>query len=34
MKSVETAEKQQKAQDADHGPLDQREFDDSGYHAM
>ena len=34
MKGVEPAEKEEKAQDADHDPLDEREFDDSGYHGV
>jgi len=34
MKGVEPAEQEDKAQDADHDPLDQREFNDSGYHGV
>ena len=34
MKGVEPAEKEKKAQDADHDPLDQREFNNSGYHGV
>jgi hypothetical protein len=34
MKGVEPAEQEEKAQDADHDPLDERKFDDSGYHGV
>ena len=34
MKGVEPAEQEEKAQDADHDPLDQRKFNDSGYHGV
>ena len=34
MKGVEPSEKEKKAQDTDHGPLDQREFNNSGYHGV
>ena len=34
MKGVEPAEKEKKAQDTDHDPLDQREFNNFGYHGV
>ena len=34
MKGVEPAEQEKKAQNADHDPLDQREFNNSGYHGV
>jgi hypothetical protein len=34
MKGVESAEQEEKAQGADQNPLNQRKFDDSGYHGM
>jgi hypothetical protein len=34
MKGIEAAEKEKKSQDTDHDPLQQREFNDSGYHGV